>query len=76
MLKFMREQRRKDGFAGKKVSIASNCNKTHECVSSFACPTFVLNPDGSVDVNPDLCIGDGSCLQTCPTRAVNKPETR
>jgi len=77
MLKLMREQRRKENFQAKMVSIdQQNCNQTHACVSDFACPTFVMHEDGSIDVNPDLCIGDGSCLQTCPTKAINRPEAR
>lgn len=77
MLKLMREQRRKDGFQARMVSIdKKTCDHQHVCVSNFACPTFILNPDGSVDVNPDLCIGDGSCLQTCPSKAINRPQNR
>lgn len=77
MLKLMREQRRKEGFAAKKISIdQKTCNQAHSCVSKFACPTFVMNEDGTIDVNQDLCIGDGSCLQTCPSKAINKPENR
>lgn len=77
MLKLMREQRRKDTFQAKIVSIdKQTCNQNHACVSNFACPTFILNADGTIDVNPDLCIGDGSCLQTCPSKAINKPGDR
>ncbi|KAF1083654.1 MAG: Indolepyruvate oxidoreductase subunit IorA [Candidatus Rifleibacterium amylolyticum] len=77
MLKLMREQRRKENFQAKMVSInQQTCNQTHACVSDFACPTFVMHDDGTIDVNPDLCIGDGSCLQTCPAKAINRPEAR
>ncbi|MBU1107883.1 MAG: 4Fe-4S binding protein [Candidatus Riflebacteria bacterium] len=77
MLKLMREQRRKENFQAKMVSIDKQaCNQTHACVSDFACPTFIMHEDGSIDVNPDLCIGDGSCLQTCPAKAINRPENR
>lgn len=77
MLKLMRAQRRKDSFQAKMVSIdQKTCNQTHACVSDFACPTFIMHEDGSIDVNPDLCIGDGSCLQTCPTKAIKRPEPR
>lgn len=76
MLKLTREQRRKSGFKARKVSInQEKCDKQHVCVEKFACPTFILNEDGSIDVNPDLCIGDGSCLQTCPSKAINRPES-
>ncbi|MFH0997854.1 MAG: indolepyruvate ferredoxin oxidoreductase subunit alpha [Pseudomonadota bacterium] len=73
MLKFMREQRNKSGFVAKKVRIdPDTCQRIHECVERFGCPTFVRSPDGKVAINPDLCIGDGSCRQTCPVSAVNK----
>lgn len=75
MLKLTREQRRKTGYTARRVAIdAEKCDKLHLCVAEFACPTFILNDDGAVDVNPDLCIGDGSCLQTCPAKAIKRPE--
>jgi indolepyruvate ferredoxin oxidoreductase alpha subunit len=43
-------------------------------VETFSCPTFVRHADGAVSINPDLCIGDGSCIQTCPAGAIQKPE--
>jgi indolepyruvate ferredoxin oxidoreductase alpha subunit len=71
MLKFNREQRRKPGYQAKHVDInQETCRQTHECVASFGCPTFTLQTDGSVAVNEDLCIGDGSCVQTCPLAAI------
>lgn len=74
MLKFTREQRRKEGYEPRKVSVVQGlCEKIHTCVSDFACPSFQLEPDGAVWVHPDLCIGDGSCLQTCPTMAIRYP---
>jgi len=74
MLKFAREARRKPGYQLKQVHIDQTlCNQAHACVASFGCPTFFRHTDGKVTINPDLCIGDGSCLQTCPTRAIEKP---
>lgn len=74
MLKFTREARRKPGYQVRQVRIEQDlCNQTHVCVASFGCPTFTRHDDGKVTINPDLCIGDGSCLQTCPTRAIEKP---
>jgi indolepyruvate ferredoxin oxidoreductase alpha subunit len=74
MLKFTREARRKPGYQVKQVHIDQElCNQAHACVASFGCPTFTRHTDGKVTINPDLCIGDGSCLQTCPTRAIEKP---
>ena len=71
MLKFMREKRKTPGFVAKKVHIdPDTCQRIHECVERFGCPSFVRSPDGRVDINPDLCIGDGSCRQTCPVSAI------
>lgn len=71
MLKFTRE-RRKSGFPQKTVVEVdqSACRKIHECVSEFACPSFQVQEDGAVTVSRDLCIGDGSCVQTCPASAL------
>ena len=75
MLKFTREARKKPNYKAKQVHIDQElCNQTHACVASFGCPTFTRHPDGSVTVNSDLCIGDGSCIQTCPTQAIEKPK--
>jgi len=71
MLKFTREARRKAGWSVHQVRINQDiCNHNHECVESFACPSFQRADDGSVTVSPDLCIGDGSCRQTCPADAI------
>jgi indolepyruvate ferredoxin oxidoreductase alpha subunit len=74
MLKFTREQQRKPGYEKKRVAIdPEKCRQIHTCVAEFACPTFQRKADGRVEVNPDLCIGDGSCVQTCPTTAIEPP---
>jgi indolepyruvate ferredoxin oxidoreductase alpha subunit len=75
MLKFTREQRRKDGYQLRQVEIdQEKCERIHTCVAQFGCPTFTRTEDGTVTINRDLCIGDGSCLQTCPTQAITKPQ--
>ncbi len=74
MLKFTREQQRQPGYIRKRVDIDQNkCKRISECIQTFACPTFTRLEDGSIRINPDLCIGDGSCIQTCPTSAVTSP---
>jgi len=74
MLKFTREQRRKPGFEARRVEIDQDvCERIHTCVAQFGCPTFMRYEDGHVDINTDLCIGDGSCVQTCPTHAISSP---
>lgn len=72
MLKYTREMKKKNpDYKPKKVFIDQNvCDRKMICVSEFACPSFVRNDDGSITVNHDLCIGDGSCIQTCPVKAI------
>ena len=71
MLKLTRLQRKKSGYAQKHITIDQEiCNQTHDCVERFGCPTFIRNPDGRIDINLDLCIGDGSCRPSCPEQAI------
>jgi indolepyruvate ferredoxin oxidoreductase alpha subunit len=73
MLKFTRNARKNPGYQAKQVHIDQElCNQAHVCVASFGCPTFTRHKDGTVRINQDLCIGDGSCLQTCPSQAIEK----
>jgi len=72
MLKFTRLQRKKTGFVQQHVAIdQDSCSKTHDCVERFGCPTFIRHSDESIDINLDLCIGDGSCRATCPEQAID-----
>jgi indolepyruvate ferredoxin oxidoreductase alpha subunit len=74
MLKFTREQRKKEGYQQKHVEIDQKvCERIHTCVGAFGCPTFTRSAAGNVTINTDLCIGDGSCIQTCPTQAISPP---
>ncbi len=74
MLKFMREQRKKPGYKSRQVDIdQEKCRRIQECIAEFGCPTFTQYPDGRIEVNPDLCIGDGSCIRTCPAEAIGIP---
>lgn len=71
MLKFMRQQKKKPDYQQRAVDIdQKKCQRIHECVEKFACPTFTRDPQGQVSINQDLCIGDGSCIQTCPVKAI------
>ncbi|MCF7886554.1 MAG: indolepyruvate ferredoxin oxidoreductase subunit alpha [Candidatus Marinimicrobia bacterium] len=71
MLKFTREQRRKESYNPSHVKInQEKCRQIYECVQEFACPSFAKLEGGKVVVNEELCIGDGSCLQTCPVNAI------
>jgi indolepyruvate ferredoxin oxidoreductase alpha subunit len=71
MLKFTREQRKKGGFHPTTMHVDENCDQHHVCVSDFACPSFIRADDQTVTVHPDLCIGDGSCVATCPVGALS-----
>jgi indolepyruvate ferredoxin oxidoreductase, alpha subunit len=74
MLKFTRQARKKPNFRLRQVHIdQTQCRRIHACVERFGCPSFARSADGSVRINSDLCIGDGSCLQTCPAQAVESP---
>lgn len=71
MLQFTRDQRRKPDYRQQHVQIDQRaCTRIHTCVEAFACPTFSRSADGRVTVNTDLCIGDGSCIRTCPSGAI------
>lgn len=75
MLKLTRERKQKDGYVQKIVSIDQNrCDRINECIETFACPTFSRSINGSIKINQELCIGDGSCLKTCPVEAITSPK--
>lgn len=71
MLKYTREQQRKPDYKRKSVKVnQEKCDRIHVCVESFGCPSFQRDGDGRVTVSEELCIGDGSCIQTCPVKAL------
>ncbi|WP_367339726.1 thiamine pyrophosphate-dependent enzyme [Aminivibrio sp.] len=71
MLKYTREQQRSPDYVRKSVEVdQEKCDRLHVCVESFGCPSFQRDEDGTVTVSPELCIGDGSCIQTCPVKAI------
>jgi len=75
MLKFTRKQRRRPEFQLRQVAVDQQaCNRLHACIEKFACPTFSRDQTGQITINPDLCIGDGSCRQTCPSQAITAPK--
>ncbi|KAF2956946.1 thiamine pyrophosphate-dependent enzyme [Marinitoga sp. 38H-ov] len=71
MLKLTREQRRKGTFRNNKVEVTDKCDHQYVCISDFGCPAYQITEEGNVWVQEDLCIGDGSCIQTCPTNALS-----
>ncbi|MCP4605702.1 MAG: indolepyruvate ferredoxin oxidoreductase [Proteobacteria bacterium] len=77
MLKFVRTQRAKvPDFKISHVEISQEkCDRSKVCIQTFGCPSFVSNEDGSITVHPDLCIGDGSCIQACPVGAIVRKQS-
>lgn len=74
MLLFAKKQRKAKGTNPYKVYIDQKaCDRITTCIAKFGCPSFVNNPeDGTITVNKDLCIGDGSCIPTCPSKAIKR----
>jgi len=68
MLKFGRNLRRKKKDFPNIMTVDKNCSK-EECaeIMKFDCPSFILEEDGSLSINPILCIGDGSCKSSSKT---------
>lgn len=78
MLKFTRERKRNRIKGIVKISqmtVTNKCTLTGVCITKFACPSFQKNEDGTVYVNKDLCIGDGSCVNVCPSEALEFEKT-
>ncbi|MHA1451819.1 MAG: thiamine pyrophosphate-dependent enzyme [Promethearchaeota archaeon] len=46
------------------------CRNIQKCLHEFACPA-IEEIDGKVEINTDLCIGCGCCVQNCPL--IEKP---
>ncbi len=75
MLKFMRTKRRQGKLKIRPVMVDQQvCKRINECIDAFACPTFQRTPDGGIVTQHDLCIGDQSCVATCPTKALKVKE--
>jgi indolepyruvate ferredoxin oxidoreductase, alpha subunit len=72
MLKFTRDRRKKAGYTQRHVSVDPvACRLLRDCIGEFGCPSFERDPEtAAVSVNTDLCIGDGSCIATCPLKAI------
>jgi len=70
MLKFTHDQQRKGKPRLPSVVISDACDRKMVCISEFGCPSFQISPEGKIFVHPDLCIGDGSCRQVCPSQAI------
>lgn len=72
MLKLTRENRHKGIAVNRHAIIGDDCSNIENCISRFGCPSFKVDKaTGGISVNPELCIGDGSCLQVCPVSAIS-----
>lgn len=75
MLKLTRQNRKKESYKLKHVEIDQKICALHKnCIEDFACPSFSISGNGQISVNEDLCIGDGSCRQSCPASAIDYPK--
>ena len=72
MLKFTRENRKSSSEINQVEVDQGLCQKSQDCINEFACPSFMREENGTIKVNKDLCIGDGSCIQTCPYKALKR----
>jgi indolepyruvate ferredoxin oxidoreductase alpha subunit len=71
MLKFTRAAKRKGKPDRPPVMVDEKCNLQNKCIADFACPSYQKDEKtGRVSVHNDLCIGDGSCIQVCPSKAI------
>jgi indolepyruvate ferredoxin oxidoreductase, alpha subunit len=78
VLKLTRERKKKrPGLEIPKIVVDQDaCTKCGTCVGEFGCPSFELGDEGKVTVAPDVCIGDGSCIQTCDAGALKREARR
>jgi len=70
MLALTRKNRRQGRAPQPPVQIGDACTRQLTCITEFGCPSFQRAADGRIHVHPDLCIGDGSCRQTCAAGAI------
>ncbi len=73
-LQMVRERKRKrPGLEVPKIAVdPAVCTGCGTCVGEFGCPSFEIAEGGAVTVARDLCIGDGSCIQTCEPGALKR----
>ncbi len=75
MLKFVRQVKRSGKKLPPPVHVTEKCDSKLTCITEFACPSYQISEQGKVYVEKDLCIGDGSCIQTCPSGAIERGKT-
>jgi indolepyruvate ferredoxin oxidoreductase alpha subunit len=59
---------------GKKIPVfmvnQNLCNQCKICISTFGCPAYYYEDDGSVHIDEQQCNGCGNCVQVCPSHAI------
>lgn len=59
-----------------KVTILDNCIGCEKCTGAFECPALSMDRDNKVAVvDPDRCIGCGTCIPVCPVNAIVEEKT-
>ncbi|NTV30257.1 MAG: 4Fe-4S binding protein [Candidatus Omnitrophica bacterium] len=53
---------------------AEKCKKCYACLN-IGCPALSKAEDGSVRVDPEVCVGCYMCVGSCKFDALAKPET-
>lgn len=56
-----------------KYIVATGCTLCGMCVVECPVKAIVLGPQGA-RINPDLCMGCGSCYRNCASEAIQKQE--
>jgi heterodisulfide reductase subunit A len=49
--------------------ICGLCGNCSSCLDLFGCPAFFVD-DGRVEIDPNLCVACGVCVQFCPNDAI------
>jgi len=63
--------RRKSGGKIAKYQIdQEKCTRCKTCITTFGCPAFYYEDDGSVHIDESLCNGCAICTQICPSKAI------
>ncbi|MBN2737693.1 MAG: ferredoxin [Spirochaetales bacterium] len=48
------------------------CTNCGICLEQFGCPSFIRNKEGQIIINRFICNSNGSCIQVCPEKAIER----